>query len=648
MADNYKGQLKEHCDQVREINLEPVYETNRKPGTPDHRPLYVSTVSIPQVGIFEGEASFTIIGAQHSAAKKAMQSLEIPLADDPLVNEEPSAPNYVGLLQEFCVANELIVERYNIRQSGGQPHSPIFEARVIVDGNTFTASYNGRKQDAKHVVAKKALDEIGRRYGHRLFGLRQVIDQESFRSLKENLSNRADTIDSGPARSQLNEYCQQFNIDCPQVESDPVGPPWLVAVIVGGRRFYGYKNNKKEAEHQASYHAYLWLRKCHHTSLDDCMKIDISLDVDFHEPQSLFMDAAVLACHKLYSKLCLNSGQPESSSDVVAAFILYSQMAKSCQIVGLASGSKIITSEHQMDDGTVLIDCHAEVLARRTFLHFLYSQIQVRESEFLESSEDGLLQLKADIKVILYISKPPCGDGTVFTRTASRGRFVDRADNHERRLNRYGADSRDVGSLRKKVERGEGQILGNIPDGRFMVNCCSDKILKWNCVGLQGALLSQLLKPVYLSAVVIGDRELFHHGHITRAICCRLPDFVSVHPSLHVVSEDCTHNMRSAHTDNTSETSLNWIIGMNEAEVVIPIKGLQKNDRPSRLCKKSLFSQFKQAYKRCHGNFRPDMETYIETKMMAKQYQSNKLTFYKGCSNINGSVWVKNKGPINA
>lgn len=34
---------------------------------------------------------------------------------------------------------------------------------------------------------------------------------------------------------------------------------------------------------------------------------------------------------------------------------------------------------------------------------------------------------------------------------------------------------------------------------------CSDKIALWNVVGLQGSLLSNIMRPIYLSAIIIGD-----------------------------------------------------------------------------------------------------------------------------------------------
>ena len=264
-------------------------------------------------------------------------------------------------------------------------------------------------------------------------------------------------------------------------------------------------------------------------------------------------------------------------------------------IVALGAGSKSIGSPSLSTRGDKVHDCHAEVLARRGFLRFLYSQLELIKSgnahmSIFVNRRNKLCTLQEGVSFHLYISKPPCGDAAVFGLH----------EFHSNRLNR--------GIARATPADGEGAV--RIPEqdhtlreytsggARLHKMCCSAKLARWNVTGVQGALLSLYIEPVYFDSITIGSQ--FNDSHLERAVYARVSEITQLPPYYRVNDPVLLKVSRpdSAEKIKSHKISLNWCLDNPDTpsscckELIECQLGKTFVGKMSRLSKRNLFQLF--------------------------------------------------------
>lgn len=252
----------------------------------------------------------------------------------------------------------------------------------------------------------------------------------------------------------------------------------------------------------------------------------------------MVMDQSDLA-NKI-SELCLNfyntkipNGQRYKDSEwTILSAIVMQRDTNDFDVVSMGTGTKCIGANMLTANGDILQDSHAEVISRRAFIRFLLHQITNKDAQssiFRLDEKSKRFKLMDNVKFHMFTTSTPCGDCSIYATNDNQD--DDEPDAKRVKLNDMlpdgftGAKLMFDEDVEDPMEQTEGKIRIKPGKGdRTMSLSCSDKIARWNLVGIQGCMLSSIMEPIYIETIVFADGTPYNHNAMERALWKRFVD----------------------------------------------------------------------------------------------------------------------------
>ncbi|UJR36349.1 hypothetical protein I4U23_029076 [Adineta vaga] len=608
----------------------------------------------------------------------------------------PTSKNALMLLHELKPSVE-----YKLVAQTGPSHRPIFTMAVEVNGQVFEGMAQTKKE-AKQAAAEKALRSFSD-LPLQLFDdvpnePETTTTTTTTSTAAITINTDIDIINTNTSSSTINSdtiprtTSSPFVVEPREIQSG-LSPLYLLnqlkrdaqfeeivdetlslsineqrefkfAITVDGQRFIGTGRSKKLAKTKA---AQSILEKLFGMCFDKEGGIPVESDTlptDLPYSRRDLADRIASCIQEKFNQLTHNDVRLQRRKVLAGVVVTRNFNLDTIEVICITTGTKCISGDRLTLNGQSLNDCHAEIVSRRCLIRYCYQQLQSLiednnfDSIFERIPDTDQFRLKTSVAFHLYISTSPCGDGRLFAPQESNSEqplsssTTTNSDSNNKQTGHSLRKSR--GLLRTKIEAGEGTIPvmaktlyqsmqtwdGILGGERLLTMSCSDKLCRWNFIGLQGALLSILIEPIYYTSIIIGS--LYHSEHIRRALFARIEHISNNIPSPYGLRRPFISGVSSPEMRTTSRApnhAFVWNCVDQKCEIIDTFSGLTTTRDSSFVSKASLFQQWLTLMKQIKPDSSPPT-IYCDAKQLAVIYQTAKKEISKAFQKAGFGLWI--------
>ncbi|KAJ7416534.1 Double-stranded RNA-specific adenosine deaminase [Willisornis vidua] len=584
----------------------------------------------------------------------------------------------ISILMEYGQKSGNIIE-FQLLSHEGPPHDPRFSYCVKMGDQIFPAVVGNSKKGAKQMAAEVAVKILSGESVPHVLPEQPVVKphgDQSMHSCGPWIATPDETkvvkekcvgelikyLNVNPV-SGLLEYARSNGFAAEFKLIDQSGPPhepkFVYQAKVGGRWFPAVTAHSKKQGRQEAADAALRILIGESEKMERVEGMNIT---ELPVSGSTLHDQMAMLSHQRFNSLTARIQHSLLGRKILAAIIMRRGNKGLGVVVSIGTGNRCVKGEELSLKGETVNDCHAEIISRRGFVRFLYSELMKYDPSNPSSAEESIfepaggkrLRIKSNVTFHLYVrfvgrasvmgasstviplalaaawqsvltreglfsSTAPCGDGALFDKSCSDQASMVGQPQHQPLF-----ENPKQGKLRTKVENGYLYSQGHLT----RAICCR--------VARDGNTLKETLQAPYH----INHPEVLWLGHLFIFLS---PISLPVGSGVPKVGRVSVYDS-ARQTGKTKESSVNWCLAdAGEVEVLDGTKG--KVDSPklevSRVSKRKMFTLFQQL---CAKNNRKDLlslSVYSDAKEAATAYQAAKQWLFSALEELGYGSWIR-------